>query len=157
MSFDEGQAWKRIKRHYRYLLVEDLVLDLPVPVLTHPRSVAEIHDDWQIGTPVPPAWVRIERRWTGGEPSDEITVAQGYAWDGASGPAIDTHSFMRASCVHDALYQMIREGALPESARAAADANMRALAQEDGMPGIRAWWTWAGVRLFGGSSAARVV
>ena len=37
-----------------------------------------------------------------------LTVFNGYAWDGPSGPVIDTRENMRASLVHDALYQLMR-------------------------------------------------
>jgi len=37
-----------------------------------------------------------------------ISIKRGYAWDGPSGPTIDTLNFMRGSIVHDALYQLIR-------------------------------------------------
>ena len=37
-------------------------------------------------------------------------VARGYCWDGASGPALDTMNFARASLVHDAIYQLIAAG-----------------------------------------------
>ena len=38
-----------------------------------------------------------------------LTIRKGYAWDGPSGPTIDTKDFMRGSLVHDALYQLLRE------------------------------------------------
>lgn len=82
-----------------------------------------------------------------------LTVRAGYAWDGPSGPAIDTKNFMRGSLVHDVLYQMIREGHFPFSRREEADAVLRAICREDGMSAIRAWWVYRGVRA-GGSSAA---
>src|SRR5260370_31122772 len=37
-----------------------------------------------------------------------ITIREGYAWDGPSGPTIDTLTFMRGSLVHDALDQLMR-------------------------------------------------
>lgn len=40
-----------------------------------------------------------------------LFIKQGYTWDGASGPTIDTSSIMIASLVHDVIYQAIREGA----------------------------------------------
>ena len=52
-----------------------------------------------------------------------IIIKKGYAWDGASGPTIDTKSSMRASLVHDALYQLIRLKLLPFSYKAIADKN----------------------------------
>ena len=35
-----------------------------------------------------------------------LIIKKGYAWDGPSGPTIDTPNFMRGSLVHDALYQL---------------------------------------------------
>ena len=84
-----------------------------------------------------------------------LSIVAGYAWDGPSGPAFDTPSFMRASLVHDALYQLMREGHLdPAKYRVIADAEMRLICIEDGMPRIRAWWCHRGVRLGGGPSAS---
>lgn len=80
-----------------------------------------------------------------------LTVWPGYAWDGASGPAVDTADFIRASLVHDALYQAIAEGLLAPSWRKAADQALVRLAAEDGMPWLRRQWVYAAVRWFGGS------
>ena len=82
-----------------------------------------------------------------------LLVAADYAWDGPSGPALDTPSFMRASLFHDALYQLMRARLLGDRYRAPADALMRRIALEDGMSAARAWWTWAGVRAGGGWAA----
>ena len=84
----------------------------------------------------------------------EITMKNGYAWDGPSGPTIDTLNFMRGSLVHDALYQLIREGYLDtEQHREYADILLQKICKEDGMSTIRAWWVYQGVR-FGGGPAA---
>ena len=40
----------------------------------------------------------------------KLVIKSGYAWDGASGPTVDTPSSMRGSLVHDALYQLMRQG-----------------------------------------------
>jgi hypothetical protein len=82
-----------------------------------------------------------------------LLIKEGYAWDGASGPAINTLTFVRGSLVHDALYQLIREGLLPRSYRRAADSLLRDICIEDGMNRIRAWYVYRSVRMFGGSSA----
>ena len=79
-----------------------------------------------------------------------LQIEKGYAWDGPSGPTVDTKTFMRASLVHDALYQMIRLGVLPISARAYVDDLMRAHCKEDGMNRARAWWVFWALRLFAG-------
>lgn len=78
-----------------------------------------------------------------------LTVSKGYAWDGPSGPAIDTKNFMRGSLVHDALYQLMREQKLdPRYWRVVADNLLRKLCREDGMSWIRAWWVYKSVRAF---------
>ena len=41
-----------------------------------------------------------------------ITIKKHYAWDGVSGPVIDTQANLKASLVHDALYQLMREARL---------------------------------------------
>jgi hypothetical protein len=79
-----------------------------------------------------------------------LIVYSGYSWDGPSGPAFDTKNFMRPSLVHDALYQMIREGVLPVSFRSAADDLLRDMCIEDGMSKFRAFYVHKTVRLLGG-------
>ena len=77
-----------------------------------------------------------------------LTIKSGYAWDGPSGPAFDTRNFMRGSLVHDVLYQLMREGSLPRTARKYADELLRQMCLEDGMSWVRAWWVYRGVRMF---------
>ena len=78
-----------------------------------------------------------------------LSVKAGYAWDGPSGPAIDTKNFMRGSMAHDALYQLMRMGFLSKEYRGAADSFLRRICREDGMSAIRALWVFSGVRAFG--------
>lgn len=83
-----------------------------------------------------------------------LTVKEGYAWDGPSGPAIDTLDFMRGSLVHDALYQLMRERHLDEATyRDTADRLLHKICIEDGMNPMRAWWVYQGVHDFGAPSA----
>ena len=83
-----------------------------------------------------------------------LIISAGYAWDGASGPALDsifgTKAIMRGALVHDALYQLIRLGLLPETERKKADDILRDICLEDGMTTVRAWYVWKAVRMFGG-------
>lgn len=80
-----------------------------------------------------------------------LIIRAGYAWDGASGPAIDTPTFIRGSLVHDALYQLMRLGVVPkDGGRLQADQLLRQIVLEDGMWSVRAWWVYQGVRIFGG-------
>ena len=76
-----------------------------------------------------------------------------YAWDGASGPTVDTKATMYAGLVHDALYQLIRLEVLPMSSRKGVDKLFRRLLKEDGMTFFRRWYFYRAVRWFGASSA----
>ncbi|MCK5611390.1 hypothetical protein KAR91_56490 [Candidatus Pacearchaeota archaeon] len=74
-----------------------------------------------------------------------LTIGAGYAWDGPSGPAFDTKNFMRASLVHDALYQLIRANELGRKFRGQSDKELRVICREDGMSWLRAFWCYWGV------------
>lgn len=96
-----------------------------------------------------------------------LTMIKGYAWDGASGPAVDTKDFIRPSLVHDAFYNLMREGLLDLGWRKAVDQLLKKLFIEDAkavkrpwgtgwlkhLAPIRAWWIYRGVRLGGEGSA----
>lgn len=83
-----------------------------------------------------------------------LLVKKGYAWDGPSGPTIDTKNFMRGSLVHDALYQLMRNRHLSNTRwRAEADNELKRMCLEDGMFRIRAAWVHRGVRVGGGPAA----
>ena len=83
----------------------------------------------------------------------ELLIKTGYSWDGPSGPAIDTKNFMQGSLVHDALYQLLREGVLEKGYRKRADEILRIICKKDGMSKIRACWVYLGVRIGGAGSA----
>ena len=59
-----------------------------------------------------------------------LTIRKGYAWDGATGLPSTPRSLMRASLVHDAMYQLIRNGLFDR--RDVADELFFEFAQEDG-------------------------
>ena len=61
---------------------------------------------------------------------------------------IDTKSFMRASLVHDVLYQLMREECLDQTYRSYADKLLRKICLEDGMWRFRALYLYYGLRLF---------
>jgi hypothetical protein len=79
-----------------------------------------------------------------------LVISAGYSWDGPSGPTIDTKTFMRGSLIHDAIYQLIREGALTLMDRKRADDLLKEICLEDGMARFRAWYVYKIVREFGG-------
>jgi hypothetical protein len=118
---------------FKYQLVEDYTIVLPIRPETDLDIIADFYSFGIDGA---------------------LTVKAGYAWDGASGPAIDTPAFMRGSLVHDVLYQMMGERQLdPEKFRQPADAILRDICREDGMSAIRAWWVYRAVRFGGGGIA----
>ncbi len=84
-----------------------------------------------------------------------VHVKANYAWDGPSGPTLDTDNSLRASLLHDVLYQAMHEELLPPRRnRRLADREFRKALAEDGMFILRRWLWWAAVRLFA-SRAAR--
>jgi len=116
----------KYKKGYKYKLAEDFIYEFNTPI--------EVDD-------IMASYITMEK--------GAVLIWKGYAWDGASGPAIDTDTFMRGSLVHDALYQLMREGHLDISYRDWADRELRAVCLEDGMSRIRAWWVYWVLRLFG--------
>ena len=83
----------------------------------------------------------------------KLTIKRNYAWDGQSGPTIDTKNFMRGSLVHDALYQLMRLKLLPMSYREGADMELDRICKLDGMSRIRRWYVLRSLRRFGASAA----
>lgn len=120
------------KSGYKYQVVQDCSFQLP----------EEFH-----GYGFNNEWILLKASGT-------ITAIAGYAWDGPSGPTIDTPDFMAGSLLHDMLYQLFGLGTLPIALREAADKLLVAVCAEDGMPAIRRAWVFAGVRI-GGAKAAR--
>jgi hypothetical protein len=87
-------------------------------------------------------------------PEGVLFIGKFYAWDGPSGPTIDTKDFMRGSLVHDALYQLMRERVLDHKKhRKRADEILREICLEDGMCSVRAWYVYQALRIFAGSCA----
>jgi len=78
-----------------------------------------------------------------------LTVLAGYAWDGPSGPTIDTPDFMRGSLFHDVLYQLMQGGYLDWSYQELADYVLVSICKKDKMPWFRRAYVWLGVHEFG--------
>ena len=83
--------------------------------------------------------------------SGELKIKKDYVWDGAT-CAIDTKNFMRGALIHDALYQLIREGLISSTKRKECDEILREICIEDGMSGLRASMVYHAVRMFGGKA-----
>lgn len=83
-----------------------------------------------------------------------LTIRSHYAWDGASGSSFDTTTIMRASLVHDALYQLMRLNKLDHLVhRKRADTLFYDICREDGMWCFRAWYSYWALRFFGKRAA----
>ena len=79
-----------------------------------------------------------------------LHIAAGYAWDGPSGPTLDTKDVMTPSLIHDCLYQLMAEGHLPSNYRRAADKELTRLMKDRGVNWLRRKIWWRGVRFAGG-------
>ena len=116
---------------YKYQLLED-----------HKEKI-DIQPDADIET----AFVKLSQ-------DGSIWIRKAYAWDGPSGPTVDTKTFMRGSLIHDALYQLMRLSMLDSTKhRKQADIILRKICRKDGMMRFRAWYVYRSVRLFGAKSA----
>jgi hypothetical protein len=80
--------------------------------------------------------MKIDFDWFSLTEEGYLSIKEGYAWDGPSGPTFDTKSSIRASLIHDVLYQMLRERMLPAKYREMADNELFRVCIEDGM------WKW---------------
>jgi len=125
------KACYRELRKYKYQLMEDYGLTIDI----------KLEND-------------IDFKFLSLSSSGLLTIRKAYAWDGPSGPSIDTRNFMRGSLIHDALYQLMRLSALDyRTHRKRTDEILRETCKEDGMSSFRAWYVYQGVRLFGECNA----
>ena len=84
-----------------------------------------------------------------------ICIKKGYAWDGPSGPVKDTKKNMRASLVHDALYQLMRnEDLTSRTHRKAADQEFKDICKADGVSNSKASTYYKALRKFGKPAAS---
>lgn len=122
-------AYKVIKhKRYKYELERSYYHDLEH---YEPKTTAQI-----------PGAVRLDHGL--------LFIRCGYMWDGATGPALDTTSIIRASMIHDALYQLIGAGKIPKRPwKKYADKELRRVCKEDGMNWFRRQRVYWAVRLFG--------
>ena len=83
-----------------------------------------------------------------------LTICAGYCWDGASGGCPDLQSIRRAALCHDALYQLIRHGVLPDYSRLIADRLFREICIQDGLSRPLAAIAYRLLRMFAYKAAA---
>ena len=121
------------KKGYKYQIVDGYTTTIPMRPATDLRS--------------PSGYIELSQ-------AGVLKIKKEYAWDGPSGPTIDTLDFMRGSLVHDALYQLMRENLLDKDEdRDAADRLLQQMCRDDGMWVLRAWWVYIGLKFFGDPAA----
>ena len=82
-----------------------------------------------------------------------LVIREGYAWDGPSGPTYDSKSSMRASLVHDALYQLMHINPELLAYRDRADQLLYDICVDAGMGKWRAYLWKKAVNWFGKRAA----
>lgn len=120
-------CYRRLKK-YKYQLMEDYTIQIDIkPIKSIRRKLA---------------------KFLSLSPHGVLSIREFYAWDGPSGPTIDTRDFMRGSLVHDALYQLMREGVLDYRVhRKRADEILKEICLEDGMPSFWAQCVYQAVHI----------
>lgn len=96
-----------------------------------------------------PIHTRAIRLWADGT----LEVLRLWAWDGASGPTIDSRKTRAPSLTHDALYWLLRQGHLPGMLRYDADRVFEEMLNDTGMWFVRARVWYRAVRMWGGAAA----
>lgn len=114
----------------------------------------QLANSYKLNIPVYPG-TDVETDFIDLDTSGNLLVKKGYAWDGPSGPVIDTEENMRASLVHDALYQLMRNTYLSaRTHRKAADQLFKDICKEDGVSNFRASVYFKSLRKFGKPAAS---
>lgn len=77
-----------------------------------------------------------------------MLIRKFYGWDGCSGCTWDDDTNQTPGLHHDAKYQLMRIGILPQSCRGIADSELREECRARGMGRFRAWYYFEGVDHF---------
>ena len=109
----------------------------------------QLHTEYEINTAIKPKKA-VDDKYIKLSLSGHLVISEGYAWDGPSGPVVDTMENMRASLVHDALYQLMRQRKLSaKSYKDKADRLFRRICIQDGVPRTEAKIYYLGLKLGG--------
>ena len=87
-----------------------------------------------------------------------LSIKRGYAWDGASGPVINTRDTLVASLVHDVLYQAMRLNLIKPNSenKKLADKNFFEILKMNGVNSFRSRVWYLAVKLFGKKSTIKI-
>ncbi|MCP4344816.1 MAG: DUF1353 domain-containing protein [Desulfobacterales bacterium] len=121
-----GIKYREIEHHYyKYQLTEEYSIQIP------------IYDS------------KVNEKYFALTELGKLTIKENYCWDGPSGPAPDLPCMMRASLVHDVLYQLMRERHLGLGWRKQADKLFRDICKKDGLNPLAADFAYWVLRKFG--------
>lgn len=95
-----------------------------------------LSEDHAVQTPIDGA--DIIDAWWRLFPDGRLIIFAGFAWDGPSGPTLDTKDSLRASLVHDVFCIAMRDGRLDFSRQDAVNNFFRQQCIDAGMPEWRA-------------------
>ena len=121
--------YSKYKHKYKFKVEENFSIELPFKIPDFEHQYASLKDGI-------------------------LSVKRGYAWDGASGPIINTQDTLVASLVHDVLYQAMRLNLIKSSEenKRIADKNFFEILKMHGVNSIRRKVWYFAVRLFGKKS-----
>jgi hypothetical protein len=105
--------------------------------------------DYAISSGIKPAG-NVDTKFIKLDTQGNLRILEGYAWDGPSGPVVDARDNMRASLVHDALYQLMRQRKLTAKAyKDKADKLFKKICIADGVSRSTAEIYYLGLKLGG--------
>jgi hypothetical protein len=114
----------------------------------------QLAEGYEVNIPIKPK-SDIKTDFIALDVAGNLVVKKGYAWDGPSGPVKDTRENMRASLVHDALYQLMRNKKLSaRTHRKAADKLFKEMCKDDGVSNLVASTYYKALRKFGKPAAS---
>lgn len=109
----------------------------------------QLAKDYPITTNIKPD-KDIDEKFIKMDVNGNLKILEGYAWDGPSGPVVDTKENMRASLVHDALYQLMRQRhLLVKKWKDKADLLFKKICIADGVPPQTAQIYYLGLKIGG--------
>ena len=134
-------------------MIDDSIAAIPVQTIYYKNNYKyRLDREYQCYIPIQPNHILIGvDEYVVLHPSGLMVFKKGYSWDGATGVK-DTKTVLRASLVHDGLYQFFREGKLSTSYKEDVDRLFKEHCLEDKMSKFRAWYMSVGQDKFAKSA-----